>query len=102
MFVGFHVPNQNHFNPFQPSVAFHIETSHLICIANQMTGSYMECNTGLEWVSVHFFEIIVDTLRVCWTNFLKHLLQINVKIFLFMIFTFLIILITLMEILRYF
>ena len=24
-------------NLFQPSVAFHIETSHLICIANQVT-----------------------------------------------------------------
>ena len=27
-------------NPFQPSVAFHIETS-----ANQMTGFYMKCHT---------------------------------------------------------
>ena len=34
-------------NPFQPIVAFHIETSHLICIANQMTGFYMKYNTGL-------------------------------------------------------
>ena len=38
------------FNPFQPSVAFHIETSHLICCANQMTGFYMKRNTGLKWV----------------------------------------------------
>ena len=37
-------------NPFQPSVAFHIETSHLICKAKQMTGFYMKCNTGLKWV----------------------------------------------------
>ena len=34
------------FNPFQPSVAFHIETSHLICTANQMTGFYVKCNFG--------------------------------------------------------
>lgn len=33
-------------NPFQPVVAFHIETSHLICAANQMIGFYME----LKWV----------------------------------------------------
>ena len=38
-------------NPFQPIVAFHKETSHLICSANQMTGFYMECNTGLKWVN---------------------------------------------------
>ena len=37
-------------NPFQPSVAFHIETSQLICTANQMNGFFMECNTGLKWV----------------------------------------------------
>ena len=37
-------------NQFQLSVAFHIETSHLIYHANQVTGFYMECNTGLKWV----------------------------------------------------
>ena len=36
----------------QPSVAFHIEISHLICQANQMTGFYMKCSTGLIWVRV--------------------------------------------------
>ena len=39
-------------NPFQPSVAFHIETSHLICIASKMTGFYIKCNTGLKWVKL--------------------------------------------------
>ena len=29
-------------NPIQTSVAFRIETSHLICIANRMTGFNME------------------------------------------------------------
>ena len=33
--------------PFQPSVAFHIETNHLIRSVNQMTGFYMKCNTWL-------------------------------------------------------
>ena len=28
--------------PFQPSVEFQIETSHLICSANQITGFYMK------------------------------------------------------------
>ena len=41
-----------HINPFQPSVAFHIETCHLICSANQMTGLYIKCNTGLKWTKV--------------------------------------------------
>ena len=38
-------------NSFQPSDAFHIETSHLICNANQMTGFYMECNNGRNGLS---------------------------------------------------
>ena len=38
-------------NPFQPSVAFHIETSHLICSVKQMTGCYTKRKTGLKWVN---------------------------------------------------
>ena len=38
-------------NPFQPRVAFHIETNRLFCIAKQMTGFYMKGNTGLIWVN---------------------------------------------------
>ena len=38
------------FNWFLPSVAFHMETSHLICNANQMTCFYIECNTVLKWL----------------------------------------------------
>ena len=41
---------QKEVNPSQPSVAFHIETSLLICNTNQMPGSYMKCNTGLRLV----------------------------------------------------
>ena len=37
-------------NPFQPSIAFHIETSHFISAANQITGFYMKCKTGMKWV----------------------------------------------------
>ena len=36
-------------NPFQPSVAFHIETSHFFCRAKQMTSFYVKRNTGLKW-----------------------------------------------------
>ena len=42
---------RSHFNPCHPSVVFHIETSHLICISNQMTGFYMKCNTERKWVN---------------------------------------------------
>ena len=31
-------------NLFQPSVAFYVEASHLICSANQMAGFYMKCS----------------------------------------------------------
>ena len=40
------------FNRFQPSVAFHIETSPLICTANQITVFYMKCSTGMKWVKM--------------------------------------------------
>ena len=42
--------NSDVFNPFQPSVAFHIETSHWFYFAREMTGSYMKFNTMLNWV----------------------------------------------------
>ena len=41
-----------YFNPLQPSVAFHAENSRLIYTANQVTGFYMKCNTGLKWFNV--------------------------------------------------
>ena len=37
-------------NPFQLSVSFHIETSHLLYFENQMTGLYMKRNAVLNWV----------------------------------------------------
>ena len=39
-------------NPLEPSVAFHIETSHFIDNAKQMTGFYMKCNNGLKWFNL--------------------------------------------------
>ena len=56
--------------PFQPGVAFHIktihliafhiETSHLICSANQMTGFYMKHNAGLSWVKDVLWSTILQ------------------------------------------
>lgn len=37
------------FNPFQSSVALHIETSYLIYNANQMTGFYMKYSNSPKW-----------------------------------------------------
>ena len=38
-------------NPFQRSVAFHIETSHLIWNANQITGFFKKYHTGLKSIT---------------------------------------------------
>ena len=47
-------------NPFQSSVVFQIETSHLICIGNQITGFYIKCNIRLKGL------IISNSLRKFW------------------------------------
>ena len=44
--------NIRHIDSFQPRVTFHIDTSHLICTANQMASLYMKCNNGLKLVSL--------------------------------------------------
>ena len=46
-----------HFNPFQPSIAFHIESCHLVCTANQMTDFYLKCINRLKWVKV---QIVIN------------------------------------------
>ena len=38
----------NPFYLFQPSVAFHIETNHLVYKTNRMTGFYIKGNTELK------------------------------------------------------
>ena len=42
-------------DPFQRSLASHLETNCLDYIANQMTGFDMERNTGLKWVKYNLF-----------------------------------------------
>ena len=34
-----------------PTITFYIETSHLICFANQVTGFYVKSNTGMKLVN---------------------------------------------------
>ena len=41
-------------NPLTTSVPHHIETSQLICGANQLTGFCMMRNSGREWVNEAF------------------------------------------------
>ena len=43
---------RNRLDPFQSSVAFHIDTSHLFCSAKQMTGFCMKHNPGLKLVDL--------------------------------------------------
>ena len=52
-------------NPFHPSVAFHMETSHLIFSANQMNSFYMKCSTELKWVNSppSFFNVNLKIIR---------------------------------------
>ena len=40
--MGNNERNIFHINLFQPSVAFHTETSHIFCRTNQMTGFYIK------------------------------------------------------------
>ena len=44
------------FNPLTINVSYHIETSQLIYIANQLTGFYMMGNIGRWWVKVFSFQ----------------------------------------------
>ena len=54
-----------HIDLFRHSVAFHVETSHLICISNQITGFYMKCNAGLKYINVLF---LLGTLNIYFVN----------------------------------
>ena len=58
-------------NPFQPSIVFNKETSHLFCSAKQMTGFYMRHSNGLKWINT-FSEIK--------KQFLLNLLVFNLQI----------------------
>ena len=60
-------------NPLTTNVPYHIETSQLICIANQLTGFYMMGNIGRQWVNlippssiISISKVIIFQLQ-CWT-----------------------------------
>ena len=62
-------------NPFQPTLTFNKETSHLICSVNQVTCFSMKCNTWLRWVKIFswiMFRILYQ--KRCW-NTVKHFEQ---------------------------
>ena len=46
-----------------------METSHLICRANQMTGFYMKCNTERTWVNLF---PLVSNVRSTKSNYRVH------------------------------
>ena len=52
-FIYFHITHlfiDGRDSSFQLSVAFHVETSHLICSAKQMAGFCMKSRTRLKWL----------------------------------------------------
>ena len=54
-------------NPFQPTVAFHTETSHFIYNANQMTGYYMNAKLGFNGL-ITIFNNLVAFFQTCKTS----------------------------------
>ena len=55
--------SSNEINPFQASVTFNIETSHLFSRANQMTSLYMKwVNEKLKKILILFHKDIHDDL----------------------------------------
>ena len=73
------------FNPFQPSVVFHIETSHLFKSEKQMIGFYMKCNIGLKWVNSIFCTGGSRFLDSWWGLILKRRLGLHILHFSFSI-----------------
>ena len=62
-----------------------METSHLICCVNQMTGFHMKCNNGMKWVNgigdTQKFPI-AKVLLICDTSrifvILEYIVQTNI------------------------
>ena len=58
-------------NPYQSNVAFHIETSHFIYTANQITDFfYMNCKTGLKLVNNRFSGFTLSTTESATQSFI--------------------------------
>ena len=69
-------------NQFQLSVAFHIETNHLIWTANQITGFYMKCNIRLKWPNIRKPKIFLFLNKQKGGNWIKSA-EIQREIYLF-------------------
>ena len=61
LYLTFLIIKINKFHLFLSNIPFHVETSHLICSANQMTGLYMTSNTEIKWIKANV-PIISKTL----------------------------------------
>ena len=59
-------------NPFQPTVAFYIQTSHLICSVNQVTCFNMKCNTWLRWVKIFSWIMFRTLYQKSYWNVVKY------------------------------
>ena len=62
-------------NPFQPIVAFHIQTSHLICIVNQVTYFNMKWNTWLRQVTIFSWITFKTLYQKSYWNIVKRFEQ---------------------------
>ena len=51
------------FKPLTTNIPHHIETSQLICNADQLTGFYMMGNTGCLWVNFKITEVFIIKLK---------------------------------------
>ena len=74
--VSWGTPLLTHFSP----VFMYLETSHLICSLNQMTGLYAKCNIGLKLVNLLPFPTgIVLSGQIALVQPLKDFLRIFLK-----------------------
>ena len=73
--------------PFQSSVAFYIETNHLICATSQVTAFYMKCSSSrlkrllklVHWVIP--FDLCFPCCRCYWMVIVFELIKINIAPF---------------------
>ena len=73
-----------HMNPFQLSIAFGIETIHLIYSANQMSDFCRKCNTRQKWVNgmltsylrFDFWLLLIQSLMCSYHQFLRPFLKV--------------------------
>ena len=49
-YIGDPEPEIKYINPLMINVPYHIETSQLICVGNQLTGFYMMGEISCSWV----------------------------------------------------